>query len=440
MTKGNGAKDAGVADPWFPTHGDLRWSAEHYDLALEYNVNTNRLDAAATVRVRALVATRELAFDLRDLTVRKVLVDGGAPDKVTHKGGRLRVRLSGVLEPDAVATVRIAYAGKPAPVPGLFGPAGWEELVDGALVAAQPYGAPSWFPCNDRASDKASYRIAATVPDGWTVTANGRLAGRSAKGGRTTWVHEQRQPTSPYLASLQVGRFVVDQVACLSEQVEIVRPRAVAAGAGTAFARQGEMLDFFTGVFGPYPFDVYRAVIAAEPLEIPLEAQSFSHFGTNHVPAVWENERLVAHELAHQWFGNAITARRWVDIWLHEGFACYAEWLWSERSGGWSTERRARHHHAKLAALPQDLVLADPGLADMFDDRVYKRGALTLHALRVELGDAAFFELVRTWVAEHVHGLVDTDDFRRLVARYGAAAERVLGEWLDNLPLPAIPG
>ena len=76
----------------------------------------------------------------------------------------------------------------------------------------------------------------------------------------------------------------------------------------------------------------------------------------------------------------------------------------------------------------------------MFDDRVYKRGALTLHALRVELGDAAFFELVRTWVAEHVHGLVDTDDFRRLVARYGAAAERVLGEWLDNLPLPAIPG
>lgn len=109
--------------------------------------------------------------------------------------------------------------------------------------------------------------------------------------------------------------------------------------------------------------------------------------------AGWNNERLVAHELAHQWFGNSLTAATWADIWLHEGFACYSEWLWSEASGGRSADELAREHHRKLAALPQDLLLGDPGRDDMFDDRVYKRGALTLHALRALLGDR-FFDML----------------------------------------------
>ena len=107
--------------------------------------------------------------------------------------------------------------------------------------------------------------------------------------------------------------------------------------------------------------------------------------------------RLVAHELSHQWFGNSLTLGSWQDIWLHEGFACYAEWIWSEESGGPSAHERAEEHHEKLADLDQDLVLADPGPELMFDDRVYKRGALTLHALRLTVGDDAFFALLRGW-------------------------------------------
>ena len=117
-------------------------------------------------------------------------------------------------------------------------------------------------------------------------------------------------------------------------------------------------------------------MITDDELEIPLESQSLSTFGRNFASADWDAVRLVAHELAHQWFGNAVTLREWKDIWLHEGFACYAEWLWSEESGGDSGRRRRPGHHAKLADLDQDLLLADPGPALMFDDRVYKRGAL----------------------------------------------------------------
>src|SRR5690606_6786207 len=121
-----------------------------------------------------------------------------------------------------------------------------------------------------------------------------------------------------------------------------------------------------------------------------------------------------AHELAHQWFGNAVGLEAWRDIWLNEGPACYAEWVWSEASGGETAHALALAHHERLAAKEQDLVLADPGPERMFDDRVYKRGALTVHALRLTIGDEAFFELLRAWTARFGHGTATTRHFVEL--------------------------
>ncbi|HTM86383.1 MAG TPA: M1 family aminopeptidase, partial [Mycobacterium sp.] len=173
--------------------------------------------------------------------------------------------------------------------------------------------------------------------------------------------------------------------------------------------------------------------------DIPLEAQGISIFGANHCDGTGDEERLIAHELAHQWFGNSVTVRRWRDIWLHEGFACYAEWLWSEHSGGPSADALAQRYHRQLAALPQDLLLADPGPADMFDDRVYKRGALTLHQLRGQLGDDDFFTLLRDWTTRYRHGNAGTDDFTGLAANYASASLQPLWQaWLYSTALPAL--
>ena len=140
-----------VADSYLPRHGDIRYAVRNYDLSLDYRVATNHLTASATLTIEVLTDVADLALDLYGLHVSRVRVDGSTV-KFTHRANRLTMRTT--LLRGARARVEVSYAGKPRPMPGVHGDAGWEELTDGVLVGSQPHGAPSWFPCNDRPSDK----------------------------------------------------------------------------------------------------------------------------------------------------------------------------------------------------------------------------------------------------------------------------------------------
>ncbi|GAA3262341.1 M1 family metallopeptidase [Nonomuraea helvata] len=300
-------------------------------------------------------------------------------------------------------------------------------------MAGQPIGAPSWFPCNDRPDNKASYRITVTTPSPYHVIANGTLTAHRRGAGTTTWTYDQPQPMATYLASVQIGRYQLTEIA----GTRLAHPARLTTRARHDFARQGEMMTAFTQRFGPYPFTGYIAVVTDDDLDIPVEAQGMSIFGRNHADGRRGSERLIAHELAHQWFGNSLTVSCWSDIWLQEGFATYAEWLWSEASGGPPAAEHARRWHQRLTALPQDFVLADPGVDTLFDDRVYKRGALTVHALRRTMGDEAFFPTLRAWTTAHRHGNVTTHDLAAHVQRHTARpVGPLLSAWLYDKPLP----
>ncbi|MBO9521133.1 MAG: M1 family metallopeptidase [Nocardioidaceae bacterium] len=427
-----------VPDPYFPQHGDHRYGVAHYDLSLTCRLDGNRLDGRAQLQVVAHEPLTSLELDLGAFTVTGVSVDGRKA-RYRHRHHRLRVEMPVPVEAGGEARLSIGYRGSPKPMPGVLGDAGWEELDDGVIVAAQPYGAPSWFPCNDRPDDKATYAFAVSAPTGYTVVANGRLQETRRSANAVTWSYRQDEPMAPYLATVSIGRYAVQRLdATVPMTVLVPSDRHVELPA--SFRRQPEMLATFTDLFGPYPFSSYTVVVTADDLEIPLESQSVSTFGANYLVDEWSSERLVAHELAHQWYGNAVTAGGWDDIWLHEGFACYAEWLWSEASGRESAAEHARHHWDRLAALPQDLVLGDPGAADMFDDRVYKRGALLLHTLRRRVGEEAFRSVLRTWVERHRYGNAGTPELRALVAEIAAdPAEDLFTDWLEKAALPALP-
>ena len=339
----------------------------------------------------------------------------------------------------ATFTVDIQYSGNPRPLRGPWGELGWEELTDGALVAGQPNGAASWFPCNDHPSNKATYRITVTTDSPYRVVANGRLLDHTVRGSNTTWVYDQPEPMATYLASVQIGQYELLNVAEKPVRQQAALP-------------ERHRQEFADSVRPPAGDDVslreavrsisFSAIHDRRHRRRPRDpARGAEHVDLRRRTILDDDgdERLIAHELAHQWFGNSLTADAWEHIWLHEGFACYAEWLWSEESGGTSAARLAARHHERLADLPQDLVIADPGPQLMFDDRLYKRGALTLHAIRRTVGDKAFFALLRDWVAAHRHGSVNTALFVAHAEQYAEQSLRPLfTEWLLHKPLPAL--
>jgi aminopeptidase N len=437
MTGTIGARSAG--DPYAPSSGNGGYGVGHYAIDLRYRAATNRLDATATLTAESTQELSRFTLDLSRLQASRVTVNGRKA-KVTQSNGKLAIVPAAAIEAATTFTVVIDYAGSPMPRRSPWGLVGWEELDDGVIVASQPTGSPSWFPCNDHPADKATYSIRVTTEQAYSVLCNGVLSAHSVVAGRGTWLYEQVEPTSTYLATVQIGRYTQEEVALGTVPGILAYPRRLQSRVRADFAALPAMMGCFEDVFGPYPFASYTAVITADDLEIPLEAQSMAIFGANHVDGIGGDERLIAHELAHQWFGNSVGLRSWQHIWLNEGFACYAEWIWSEARGHQTADALARSFHASLRARPQDILLGDPGAADMFDDRIYKRGALTLHALRLTLGDATFFAMLRDWTAEHRHGVVDTENFRSHAARYATTPlDGLFDAWLFRASLPEFP-
>ena len=459
-----------LPDPYTPGHGSADYGVSRYELYLDYRVSTNRLSGHAAITARAHVELAAMTLNLAGLRVLKVHLDGQRVQRFSQRGNQLIIVPGRRVAAGSDFSLDIRYEGSPGPLRGTWGDVGWEELTDGVLVAGQPTGAPSWFPCNDHPSQKASFGYTITTEANYRVVCNGVLVSRHAKASRETWVFEQPEPMATYLATVQIGRYDLRPLALQPHSPAhragiaddgghdgsqndgghrpvpqfVAAPPALMATATAALGRQGQMMETFETCFGPYPFPGYTVVVADDDLEIPLEAQSLSVFGPNHLSQQWEAQRLIAHELAHQWFGNSLTANAWADIWLHEGFACYAEWIWSEASRNTTAQQRARDAWQLLSTQAQDLLVGDPSPELMFDDRVYKRGALALHALRHATGDVLFFELLRTWTHRYRFGGVTTADFmdtanQACVELPGFDARTVLTPWLYQSALPALP-
>ena len=426
-------------DAYTKGNGNPGYRVSSYALDLRYRVATNRLEGSATITATTLTDLSKLTLDLSKLRVSKIRMRGARAPKFTQTTTKLTISLPQPVAAGVELEFTIDYAGAPGPRSSQWGAVGWEELDDGILVAAQPTGASTWFPCNDTVAHKATFDIRFSAEQAYTVVCNGVLVEQRIAAGRGHWHYVQAEPTSTYLATVQIGRYERTSVDLGGVRGILAYPRALQPGVAADFALLPQMMSFFEQTFGPYPFSDYTVVVTDDELEIPLESQGLATFGANHADGRGLSERLIAHELAHQWFGNSVGLTVWKDIWLNEGFACYSEWMWSEQRGGPTVDAHARRFHGLLAALPQDLLLGDPGATFMFDDRVYKRGALTLHALRLAMGEDAFVALLPAWTSAHRHSTATTADLRALAASLtDVDLEPIFDAWLNATPLPPL--
>ena len=396
-----------------------------------------------TTRIEA-TAVQDLSsfnLELTGFEVSSITVDGTDAD-VERSGDEITITPSDPLaDGDDFVTI-VQYAGTPvdnAFVAGDVGrPSGWHTRDGFAYVAGEPLSASTFHPANDHPSDKASFVYRITAPSDLTVAASGTLTDETTDGERTTWTFEQPDPQTTYLTTLVIGDFVVvdDDPSASGVPVRNVFDAELADAVEPIFATQPDMIDAFEELFGPYPFDLYGSVVVNDSFGGALETQTLSIFGSD-VIAFGDAERIVAHELAHQWFGNNVSVDRWEDIWLNEGFATYGEALWSEASDPqFSYPEWVRNLSFAGPALERHV--QDPGPGSLFGPQVYLRGAFTLHALRLRVGDDVFFDILKEWNVRFGGGNATTFDFESLSEELsGDDLDGFFDEWLRTAELPA---
>jgi aminopeptidase N len=419
---------AGAGDPYFPEAGNGGYDVGAYALDLRYQPNNNKLKAEVTITATAVHELSSFNLDYRGPAVRSVRVNG-ADASFSEAGAELVVTPAAPIGAGTTFSAEVTYAGKPGTMLSADGSReGWFRTKDGAFVVGEPQGTTTWIPCNDILTDKALFEIEVTVPRRVEAVSNGKLVSSKRSGKRRTWHWRATEPMATYLMTLAVGQFKLDRSRTAGvKSVTAIDTRIVRQSRKT-LRKSPKILRLFDRLFGPYPFGQTGAIVDnARFVGYALETQ------TRPIYPGPPGDIIVAHELAHQWFGDSVTPTVWSDIWLNEGFATWAEWRWDQEQGGPSTAKR----FASLRNQPANSVLWNPppgnpgGPRFLFADSIYERGAMTLEALRQEVGDDAFFATLKAWSADYRYSNASTQDFITLAeAQSGRQLDGLFDTWL----------
>ncbi|MET0491774.1 MAG: M1 family metallopeptidase [Actinoplanes sp.] len=422
---------AGLGDEYFPDYGNSGYDVSHYDIRLRYYPESDRLTGTTTILA---TATQDLSSFNLDfvLDVASIRVNNRPATFATQGDHELVVTPARAVLAGQSLTVVVQYSGVPSNKVAA-GFTAWTRTPDGALAVGEPEIAWWWFPSNDHPSDKATFDVSVMVPDGVEVISNGVMPRDPVQEilGWKRWSWRSLHEQTTYLTYLAIGQYDVKTDIAPNGQLvynaysQLLTPDFRSA-AEASVERTAEIVDWESGLFGPYAFEAQGGVVtppdtlgyALETQTRPIYSSAFFRRGSN--------TSVIVHENAHQWFGDTVSVDQWKEIWLNEGFASYVEWLWSEEQGEGTAQEIFDYLYQTEPAGFWTVAPAEPGPSEIFGGAVYDRGAMTLHQLRLTIGDEDFFTLLRTWVAEHKYGNGDT-------AQFIALAEKVSGQQLDEL-------
>lgn len=428
-----------IGDPYIPELGNQGYNVQSYTLQLALDPDVPIIDGTTTI---AALATEdnltEFSLDFVGFAIDRVTVDG-VPVGFSRESEKLVVELLDSLMQNDPFTAVVVYKGEPvrqsSPYIGFVDGLGMTFAGDrGIYTLAEPDGARFWFPNNDHPRDKALFRFEVTVPEELTAVANGRLLEiqddppRTLPSGKLghTFIWEHNYPMATYLAVIAVGEYErIDDVSDGGIPLRHYVSPEMREEVEDAVAETGEVLDWMSELFGPYPFEAFGYVTADMP-PIALETQTMSI-----VSNAMMGKHTAVHEMAHMWFGNWVSLDSWSEMWRNEGFATYVTMMWQT---GDDPEALDLEIEAVMASVEQNdpqYPLGDPPSRYLFGFNTYYKGAALVHALRQKVGDEAFFNGLRLYFQRYGGGTASDAEFQAIMEEAaGFSLDAFFAEWL----------
>ncbi len=420
-------------------------------LALDWTLDVDAKSLEGTARIsfeRKDALARELALDAVAFTIERVeLIGAGARGAARHTydGDTLRIEVPPRL---TRGEVRVTY--RATPQRGMYFLAPDEHVRDRprqVWTQCQDEDARHIFPCVDKPHVKATLDLTVRVPRGWTTLSNGELVSSEKRPQAKLWRYRwsMKDPLPSYLVTLVAGELVtLDGGEAAGVPVTYLVPAGREADGQRAFGRTPAMIELFGRLTGvAYPWNKYAQVAVSDFIFGGMENTSattmYEHVLLDEKAALdITSDDLVAHELAHQWFGDYVTCRDWSHAWLNEGFATFFEHLDREAHHGldeyeYGLKTDLEAYVAESGSrYARPIVCSDyEAPIDLFDRHLYEKGGLVLHMLRRELGDATFWAGVRTYLERHARGVVETRDLlRALEDASGRSLEAIFDQWV----------
>jgi aminopeptidase N len=434
--KVSGSGSDGAGDEYYPTDGNGGYDVASYDVSISYDPGTQHLDGDTTVTAAATADLDKFNLDLMGLEVSAVEVDDKAARFERSGEHELVITPEASIAKGATFRARVRYQGKPAQAKdGQLGVNGWQIATSGgAFAAGEPHSATFWYPANDHPRDKATFKLTARVPTGWSVISNGREESSHQDGTWTVFRWTEPNRIATYLTTVAIDKWTFER-SSLPDGTPVVS--AYAPGAEDkkqVEKRLPEILAFLTEKFGPYPQSAAGGIYLNENIGFSLETQGRPTY------AKWTELETVVHENAHQWFGDSVSVDKWSDICLNECFASYAQWLWTEAKDKQNLDQRYRQAIDKTRT--RDAFWANKlygmGTGNEFLG-VYDKGVLAMHALRRQLGEDAFGKVLKGWPAAHKDGNASWPRFEEFVQGVagGQDLRGFFDAWFHSDKIPA---
>ncbi|MBM4399677.1 MAG: glutamyl aminopeptidase, partial [Candidatus Cloacimonetes bacterium] len=413
-----------------------------YILTLSVNNQTQYLDGNVKAFVTAESNLSEIKYSLMGGTLAVSLVKvNDNPVTFTHTNGTITIPLS--ITAGQQFTTQVFYSGNNATSPAPYN-IGLKYNANSIYTLSNPDAGRYWWPSYDHPWDKALIDMHITVRSDWTVATIGTRQSITDNGnGTKTHFWSLSSPVATYVVGFVAGPLVefTQQAGDIPIQNFVLSNQLTAAQVD--FANVPEMIDFFSTVYGPYPFEKYgHAVVTISPYAA-MEHQTMTTFGAQYINGLQTYEPTVAHELAHQWMGNSVTPLTMREVWLKESFATYSEFLWAAHRFGWASglsylASSIQNYYLSWENSNGPHTIYNPQYNEMFAPPTYEKSASVLHMLRLKMGNTAFFNFVRNYYSTYANSNVITAEIK-------AAAEQSSGldltqffqQWIYSPGIPS---